>query len=201
MQRVLGARRPLRLLLVVLAASLLAQGCFGPPPPPTPDGLTPYSPEHLGEVLPDEVNGRTMLIGDFKPEDAETMFAQSPEAFQRYVLGIGKGATDVVGASAQSDREELADGRLSGVYIIALRVRGVAADQVMAGFVSNTEPEPTLRPETIAGKPVFAVVRATPAPDPLYLYPIGEVLFIVGATPADLPSSETDAHAAIAALP
>lgn len=181
--------------------SMLAQACFGPAAPPTPDGITPYAPEQLGPVLPAEVNGKAMLIGEFKPEEAATMFAQAPEPFQRYVLSIGKGASDVVGATAQTDRQELPDGRLTGTYVIALRVRGIPADEVMAGFVSNTSPEPTLTPRAIAGKQAFAVIRAAPASDPLYLYPIGEVLFVVGATPADQPSSEADAQAALAALP
>lgn len=199
--RMTAADHGLQRLLAVCVVTVLVQACFGPPPPPTPDGVNPYAPEQLGLVLPDEVNGRTMLIGDFKPDEAETMFAQAPEPFQRYVLSIGKAATDVVGATAQSDREELPDGRSSGVYIIALRVRGVLANQVMAGFVENTTPEPTLTQETVAGKQVYAVVRGTEAPDPLYLYPVGEVLFVVGATPADIATSETDARAALAALP
>lgn len=127
------------------------------------------------------------------------MLAEAPEAFRLYLLDIGKQPTDVVGASAYSEPEQLADGRPTQVFLIALRIRGVLADQVMAGLVANTSPQPSLRPETVAGRQVYAVIRA--APEPLYLYAKGEVLFVVGATPADVASSEADAQAALAALP
>lgn len=186
-------------LLAVCLVTVLAQACFGPSQGPTSDGTTLYAPDQLAPALPAEVNGRQMIVGEYRSDEATTMFAQAPEAFQRYLLAIGKGPGDVVGATGQSDVQVLPDGRSSVVYIIALRVRGVSAEQVMSGLVSHTSPEPTLRPETVAGRQVFAVVRADP--DPLYLYAYGEVLFIVGATPADLPSSDADAKAALAALP
>jgi hypothetical protein len=186
-------------LIVVGLVALLALGCFGSGPAETPNGTSPYAPEQLVSLLPEYVNSRQMITGAFQPDDANAMFAQAPEAFQRYVLAIGKGPDDVVGATAQSEVQELPDGRSSVVYIIALRVRGIPADQVMSGFVSNTSPQPSLRPETVEGKQVFAVVRADP--DPLYLYGVGEVLFVVGATPADQPSSDADAKAALTLLP
>jgi hypothetical protein len=150
----------------------------------------PASPSNLEDAFPDEIAGHQLQVTSASGEGVITQFAQSnPEGFRNFISGLGANMDQVSAAisfniwpvdSAQTD--------FTGLTMVAMRIAGVPATTVVPQFVNFVKEDvgdaAQVTQETVAGKSVTAVRDPEDAENTAFLYPSGDIVFLVGGTPA-----------------
>jgi hypothetical protein len=175
--------------VLAVAVGLLAASCNGALGPPA----TPFAPEDLSFTLPREVNG---LILEVETQTADEISQQllAGESLRRALVDRGTEPSDVLAATATGS--ELNEGEeYRYVGITAVRVRGIIADELSGMVIPMASGVTVWEPRIVGAKSVRQLGEDVSRDSIIYMYPRGEVLYLV------LVTSETDGAAALEALP
>ncbi len=176
-----AARRPAFGLLLGSALIALVAACGA--------AVAPTSAPALEALFPDTIGGNTLEVKSAQGEQVITDFASgNPDGFRSFISGLGANMDQVSAAisfniwpvpSAESD--------FTGLTLVALRIAGVPAATSLPAFIEFTKEsvgdDAAVSQQTVAGKNVTAVVDAEDAENTAFLYPSGDVVFLVGGTP------------------
>jgi hypothetical protein len=161
---------------------------------PTP-GTTALPDQPLEDMFPDDLGGQPVQVQSAQGATITSLFQGSDAAEINEVLApFGKTVDDASAAFAIHLIPNPTDPTdIRGATLVALRVQGVPSQDLIARFAQLIaeqqaeagESPAAIAPATISGK---SVTRVTPAGAPedghLNLYGIGDVMFMIGGTPA-----------------
>ena len=122
-------------------------------------------------------------------EGVLTQFAQdNSTGFRDFITGLGANMNQVsAGMSFNIWAVPSTESDFSGLTIVALRIAGVPAATSLPAFVEFVKEDvgdsAQVSQQTVAGKTVTAVVDPEDAENTAFLYPAGDVVFLVGGTP------------------
>jgi hypothetical protein len=194
-----SVRRPLLGLAFGSAVLALAAACGGTTPavpsgiPALPSGIqvpTIAPDTNLEALFPDTIGGNTLTVESAQGEDVIAKFASgNPEGFRTFVSGLGASMDKVsAGMSFNIWPVPSTESDFTGLTIVAMRVAGVPAATSLPAFVEfvkeDVGDQAQVSQQTVAGKTVTAVVDAEDAENTAFLYPAGDVVFLVGGTPS-----------------
>jgi hypothetical protein len=150
----------------------------------------------LEAQLPDEIRGTTLTKFSFRAADVldEGSVDEETQRFLETITGMGASLDDVSLAFAADMSGGL------NVQLIAFRVAGANADQLLAAIVAEAEsdagPGDQIGEANLGGKTVTTLVEASSTTDgPAYLYASGDTVYLTQSP------DETLAAEALAALP
>jgi len=190
-----------RLLSLALGSAILAlvAACGGTTPgasavptiPAIPSvGIPSIAPDQaLEDLFPDDIDGHALEITSAHGEDVITQFASSnPTGFRNFITGLGASMDQVsAGISFNIWPVPSTESDFTGLTIVALRIPGVPASTSVPAFVNfvkdDVGDQAEVSTQTVAGKTVTAVVDPEDAENTAFLYPVGDVVFLVGGTP------------------
>ena len=190
-----------RLLSLTLGSAILAlaAACGGTTPgasgaptiPAIPSvGIPSIAPDQaLEDLFPDDIDGHALEITSAHGEDVITQFASSnPTGFRNFITGLGASMDQVsAGISFNIWPVPSTESDFTGLTIVALRIPGVPASTSVPAFVNfvkdDVGDQAEVSTQTVAGKTVTAVVDPEDAENTAFLYPVGDVVFLVGGTP------------------
>ena len=192
----------IRLAAATLLTVALVVACTGSPGgtaaptlpqvtlPPLPSLSIPSFPPatELESLFPDQVGGNSITIRSARGEDVVSQFAASdPDRFRTFITDLGASVDQISAALSFNLWPGATAGEFTGVTITALRVEGVPASTTLAGFTAWVEDDidgAQVSQQTIGGKSVTAIVDPEDAESSAFLYAAGDVVFMVGGTPA-----------------
>lgn len=165
---------------------------------PTPDAPLPteasapgtIAPDQpLEDLFPDEIGGRTLDVRSATGEAILTLLGEEePDELNDFLSDMGATIDQMSVAMAISFGPGATADEFTGITLFAYRVRGVAASDVLTRLVElvrEDAEEAELGSATIGGKTVTTVAEPDADEDSiLYMYPIGEVVFMAGGTPS-----------------
>jgi hypothetical protein len=193
-----SVRRPLIGLAFGSVVLALAAACGGNAPAvpsgvpsiPTVPGVPTVAPDaNLEALFPDTIGGNALEITSAQGEDVITQFASGdPDGFRTFISTLGVGMDKVsAGISFNIWPVPSSESDFTGLTIVALRVQGVPASTTLPAFIEFVKDdigdEAEVSQQTVAGKTVTAVVDPEDAENSAFLYPSGDVVFLVGGTP------------------
>jgi hypothetical protein len=150
----------------------------------------------LEAQLPDEILHTTLTKFSFRAADVldEGAVDEDTQRFLETITGMGASLDDVSLAFAADMTGGL------NVQLIAFRVAGANADQLLAAIVTEAEsdagPGDLIGEATLGGKTVTTLLEASGAADgPAYLYASGDTVYLIQSP------DEALAAEALAALP
>jgi hypothetical protein len=150
----------------------------------------------LEAQLPDEIRGTTLTKFSFRAADVldEGSVDEETQRFLETITGMGASIDDVSLAFAADMSGGL------NVQLIAFRVAGADADQLLAAIVAEAEsdagPGDQIGETTLGGKTVTTLLDASSTTDgPAYLYASGDTVYLTQS------SDEALAGEVLAALP
>jgi hypothetical protein len=141
----------------------------------------------LEDLFPDTVGGNTLSIESAQGESVRSLLGDDPTAFNEFLTSLGTSIDQVSAAFSFNLWPGATQGELTGLTISAVRVRNIPAATVaqnLVGLVQEDVDNAQVSQSTVAGKPVTAITNPENAEESVYLYPVGDVTFIVGGTPA-----------------
>lgn len=150
---------------------------------------TSFIPDQpLEDAFPDELGGQPVEVRSATGEGVfEFLGGSDPAEVEGFLSGLGASVEDLSAAFAflLIPGDSVAD--MTGASILALRVEGANGAQLRDYFaeqIREDAPGSTIDESNLAGKDVLAI--ADPAEDEdeiVYLYAVGDAVFIVGGTP------------------
>jgi hypothetical protein len=185
-------------LAIGSALLALAAACSGTPgtqtvPPitvPTAPSLPSAVPDqNLEALFPDDIAGNPLQITSATGEGVLTQFAQdNPDEFRNFVEGLGANMDQVsVAFSFNIWPVPSVESEFTGLTMAAMRIAGLPAATTLPAFVEFVKEDvgegAEVSQQTVAGKTVTAVVDPEDAENAAFLYPVGDVVFLVGGTP------------------
>ena len=195
----MSVRLPVLGLAVGSAVLAIAAACSGTPAAPSGVPSIPAIPSigvpsiapdtNLESLFPDTVGGNTLTIESAQGEGVITKFASgNPEGFRNFISGLGSSIDKVsAGISFNIWPVPSTESDFTGLTIVALRIAGVPAATSLPAFVEfvkeDVGDQAQVSQQTVAGKTVTAIVDAEDAENSAFLYPVGDVVFLVGGTP------------------
>jgi hypothetical protein len=199
MKRIIAGASALVFILAACstAAPTASPGAATQPPgdgqPTAPISLRPDLP--LEDMFPDDIGGQPVQVQSAQGETIAGLFSgSSVEELNAIFTPFGKSINDASAAFSFHLIQNASDPTdITGVTIAAVRVSGVPGSGLMQRFAQMIIEEQTeagespaaMEPATVAGKSVTRVLPADADPeDALYFYSVGEVMFMVGGTPA-----------------
>ena len=193
-----SVRRPLFGLAFGSVVLALAAACGGNAPAvpsglpsvPTVPGVPSIAPDtNLEALFPDTIGGNTLNVTSAQGEDVITQFASGdPDGFRTFIGSLGAGIDKVsAGMSFNIWPVPSTESDFTGLTVVALRVQGVPAATSLPAFIEfvkdDVGDQADVSQQTVAGKTVTAVVDPENAENSAFLYPSGDVVFLVGGTP------------------
>jgi hypothetical protein len=169
------------LMVLVLGASVVAQS-------PSPEATQPYAPDDITSALPSSLDVPGPYFVDEQPG------AGSADAWRDLLRSLGKDPDDMHAASGigyYRPEKDAADAGAPIVFILAYRIEGVAAIDIMPaalrGLPSNTHDWVDIDGRTVSKHMLIRESDdATSYFDTgIYVYPNGEVLYVI-LMPADI---------------
>jgi len=155
--------------------------------PPVPSiSLIPDQP--LEDLFPDTVGGNAVQVTSAQGASVMGLISQDdPVEFNAFLSSIGATVDQISAAFSFGIWPGPTAGEFTGMTMTALRVRNVAAATVMQNMIGLVQADienAQVSQTTLAGKAVTAVTDPEDAENSVYLYPVGDVVFLVGGTPA-----------------
>lgn len=193
-----SVRRPLFGLAFGSVVLALAAACGGNAPAlpsgvpaiPTVPGVPSIAPDtNLEALFPDTIGGNTLNVTSAQGEDVITQFASGdPDGFRTFISGLGASMDKVsAGMSFNIWPVPSTESEFTGLTIVALRIQGVPAATSLPAFIEfvkdDVGDQADVSQQNVAGKTVTAVVDPEDAENSAFLYPSGDVVFLVGGTP------------------
>ncbi|HEX8941436.1 MAG TPA: hypothetical protein VF763_14910 [Candidatus Limnocylindrales bacterium] len=132
--------------------------------------------------LPHQIGGTTLQVVSFSGQEMLASGDQTTKPFTDLLQQLGKSPSDVSFALAADP-----SGKVQ-VVIAALKVAGADSNQVAQRFVSESQAQAsgaTVTQATVGGKAVTKVVEGG-SPNATYVYPSGDVMFMVQAPSDDV---------------
>jgi hypothetical protein len=183
----------------LLAATLFVVACGGSPAATIGPGVT-ASPgasitlpsivpdQPLEDLFPDEVGGQALNVQSATGQSIMTLFNNSDTAeFDAFLADLGTSIDQLSAAMGiMFIPPPTGGGELSGLTMMAMRVRNIPAATVAEKFgdlVRQDIENAQISQQSIAGKTVTAIVDPEDPEASAYLYPVGDVVFMVGGTP------------------
>ncbi len=182
--------------------SLFALACGGAPagsgiPTGLPSDLPTLPPvsipsvsivpdQPLEDLFPDTIGGNTIDVESAQGQSVLTLFNSSdPSEFNAVLTALGTTVDQVSAAFSFNLWPGATEGDFTGLSITALRVRNVPAAAAAAQLVNIVKEDvenAQTGSATIGGKTVISVTNPEDSDDTVYLYPVGDVTFLVGGT-------------------
>ena len=192
-----SVRRPLFGLAFGSVVLALAAACGGTPAAPsgvpsipTVSGVPSIAPDtNLEALFPDTIGGNTLNVTSAQGEDVITQFASGdPDGFRTFVGSLGASIDKVsAGMSFNIWPVPSTESDFTGLTVVAMRIQGVPATTSLPAFIEfvkdDVGDQAEVSQQTVAGKTVTAVVDPEDAQNSAFLYPAGDVVFLVGGTP------------------
>jgi hypothetical protein len=162
----------------------------GIPAVPSVPSLPSVAPDAaLEDLFPDDIDGHALEVTSAQGEGVITQFASgNPTGFRDFITSLGASIDKVsAGMSFNIWPVPSTESDFTGLTIVALRVQGVPASTSLPAFVEfvkeDVGDQAEVSQQTVAGKTVTAVVDPEDAENTAFLYPAGDVVFLVGGTP------------------
>jgi hypothetical protein len=157
------------------------------PPLPSIPQLSFQPDLNLESLFPETIGGNPLEVTSATGSDVIPAFASnSPEDFMAVITGLGATIDQVSAGMSFNLWPGPTEGDFTGLTMIALQVRGVAAPQTMAalvGLVQEDVDNAQVGPQTIGGKNVTGITNPDDAEENVYLYAWNDVVFLVGGSP------------------
>jgi hypothetical protein len=142
----------------------------------------------LEALFPDEVGGNSLSLVSARGEDVIGRFAgNQPDRFRNFISDLGATIDQISAAISFNLWSGASAGEFTGLTITAFRIEGVPATNTLAGLTTWLQEDvdnAQVTTQTVAGKSVTAIVNPDDAESSAYLYAAGDVVFVVGGTPA-----------------
>ena len=197
-------RNALRRAGGAVLVSLVAIACGGAPagsglPTGLPSGVPTLPPvdvpsisivpdQALEDLFPDTVGGNVIQVESAQGQGVISLLNEDdPTEFNQFLSSIGATMDQVSAAFSFHLWPGATAGEFTGLTMSAIRVRDVPAANTVNGIVSMVQRDvdnAQVAPSTISGKSVTAITNPEDAEESVYVYPVGDVTFLVGGTPA-----------------
>ncbi|HYI23666.1 MAG TPA: hypothetical protein VEX62_13635 [Candidatus Limnocylindrales bacterium] len=174
----------LALLAIAMCGSVL--GCSVAIPETTPtSGPTAAPDTELESLFPERVGGFEMTVSSASGEAGLSVLGDGdPARLDQFLLDLGATREQL---SVATGTLVSADGALeSGLAMIAIRVAGLDASMTedrLAQVVGSDVPNTVIDEQERGGKTVTAISNAQDLTESVYLYPAGDVVFLVSGAP------------------
>ena len=182
----------------VFAIAAIAAACGGGAPQGSvggpgvslpPIGVPSIPPDtDLESLFPDTIAGQPLQVTSARGAGvAEAFGGEDTARLQAFVSGLGASMDQVSAAFSLAFLPGATAGEITGVSLVALRVQGVPATSTLAGLTEMTRQDienAQVGTATIGGKQVTAITSADSPDDNVYLYAVGDVVFLGGGTPS-----------------
>lgn len=188
--------------------SLVALACGGAPtgsglpsglPSSLPSGMPTMPPievpsgslipdQALEDLFPDTIGGNPIEPQSAQGQSVLALLNEDdPTAFNEFLSSINTTIDQVSAAFSFNIWPGATATDFTGLTMTAFRVRNVPAANVVTGIVEMVREDvdnATVAPATVSGKAVTAITNPEDAEETVYVYATGDVVFIVGGTPA-----------------
>ena len=183
----------------LVLAGLFAIACGGSPAATVPSSIPTLAPgaspivvpdQPLEDLFPDTVGGNTLNVQSAQGQSVQTLFGgMDPTRFNQFLTDIGASIDQISAASTFGLWPPPSEGgEATGLTAIALRVRDVPAATTIENLQTvvrdQVAEDAPITPATVAGKQVVSISDPDDPQDTLYLYGIGDVVLMIGGTPA-----------------
>ncbi len=166
---------------------------IGTTPPDQPPGqpnasLVPDLP--LEALFPDDVGGQTLTVQSASGQSVRDLFPGDNDdsaELDALLTRLGTTIDNVSAAFTFSFGPGATETEFQGISIFAMRVRNVPATNLVSTFVEVSQeeaPGSEVGTATIGGKAVTTLTDPESPDETAYFYPVGDVLFFMGGTPA-----------------
>jgi len=199
---VYSVRRPVLGLAFGSAVLAIAAACGGAPAAPSgvptvppvdlPSGAIPSIPVNpdtaLEALFPDTIDGHPIEVESAQGEGVTAAFGGSdPTDLQNFIGALGANMSQVSAGMSFNIWPVPSAEDFTGLTMVALRVQGVPAANTAAGLIELVKKDvgenAEVSQQTISGKTVTAVVDPEDDENVAFIYPAGDVVFLVGGTP------------------
>jgi hypothetical protein len=161
--------------------------------PTTPPDVNPDAA--LEDLYPDDIAGNALDPVSGSGEGVYDVFSNTDTAeFDQFLTDLGASIDQVSAALSFNIWPGPTEGDFTGLTIGAIRVQGVAGTDTLVAFtelVRNDVENAEIGTTTMGGKSVTSVSNPDDPEQNLYLYSTGDVVFMVGGTPAHVEETFT----------